>query len=268
VSNSLIRDLESRAKIKVESLRVDKSEFDRYFQKWSYDKIYIKNKEEKALEHFVAIKLLDFKKKDVFIDIASLNSPFPNVVSKTYGCKVYKQDLSYPAGVNRNVIGSDAAAMPLEAGSVSKMTLHCSFEHFEGDADTRFVKEAGRVLKPGGMVCILPLYLSKGYYIQNDPTVDRTGLVFDEGASIKEVAGWNNRFGRIYSVDKLKERIFNNCGDLEIKMYFLENTKDIHPDCYLNFILVLIKKAALNQNGPELPGIYELAKRALNRIRR
>ena len=241
----MLKELEVKTKLNIIPLRIEKSEFAKYLQRWDYQRLYSKNKEEKALEHFVSIKLLKFNTGDVFIDIASANSPFPRIISEVYGCNVYRQDMVYPYGVNGMNIGGDASALPIESNWVSKMTLHCSFEHFEGDADMRFIKEVSRVLKPGGMVCILPLYLRKEYCNLSDPAVDRTGLVFDKGAAIKEVAGWDNRFGRIYSIDKFKERILNNCGDLESAIYFLENEKDAHQECYLKFILILKKPLSL-----------------------
>ena len=67
-----------------------------------------------------------------------------------------------------------------------KLFLHNSFEHFEGDADTGFVREAWRVLKPGGRVCIVPLYLSTRHQILTDPFVDRRGVVWDPDAEVVE----------------------------------------------------------------------------------
>ena len=56
--------------------------------------------------------------------------------------KLYRQDLVFPAGVHGDRIGGSAAELPLDASSVDAMTLHCSYEHFEGDADTGFIRIA------------------------------------------------------------------------------------------------------------------------------
>ncbi len=56
---------------------------------------------EKALEHYLAAKFLDLNKEDVYIDIASFDSPGPEIYRSLYGCSVYRQDLSYPEGVTR-----------------------------------------------------------------------------------------------------------------------------------------------------------------------
>ena len=69
---------------------------------------------EKTLEHYLAAKFLDFSKDDVYIDIASENSPVTEIYHKLYGCKTYRQDLAFPKGLNGNVIGGEASNMPIE----------------------------------------------------------------------------------------------------------------------------------------------------------
>lgn len=123
---------------------------------------------EKSLEHFVAAKLLTIGYGETYIDVASALSPAPEIYQRLYGCLSYRQDLVYPVGVHDNVIGGDASAMPVPDGFADKISLHCSFEHFEQDRDIRFIEEACRVLKPGGKLCILPLYLYTEYAIQTD----------------------------------------------------------------------------------------------------
>jgi len=63
------------------------------------------------------------------------------------------------SGFNGNTIGGNATDMLITDGVATKMALHCSFEHFEGDEDIRFIKEADKVLRGEGKMCILPLYL-------------------------------------------------------------------------------------------------------------
>jgi SAM-dependent methyltransferase len=55
-------------------------------------------------------------------------------------------------------VGSDACAIPLPAETVDAISLHCSLEHFEGEADTRFATEAFRILRPGGALLVIPFY--------------------------------------------------------------------------------------------------------------
>ena len=114
---------------------------------------------------------------DVFVDIASCSSPFADIVERLDNCIAYRQDLDFPPGVNGRTIGGSAEHLPIADGFFSRMTLHCSFEHFEGDADIGFVKEAGRVLRPGGAACILPLYVSEIFHNLTDPGDRKTATL-------------------------------------------------------------------------------------------
>ena len=80
------------------------------------------------------------------------------------------------------------------------MTLHCSFEHFERDSDSRFVRECARVLRPGGKTVIIPLYLSNRRFIVTDPYhYTREAIPFDDGAQPVMLVGYL-RHGRHYDV--------------------------------------------------------------------
>jgi hypothetical protein len=117
----------------------------------------------------IILPLISSQKMTVYIDIANANSPAPEIYSKLARCKTYRQDLIYPEGLHGDVIGGDAAKMPLPNGFASAMALHCSFEYFEGDSDQEFIREESRVFRSGGRLCIVPLYLFPEYAIQTDP---------------------------------------------------------------------------------------------------
>ena len=176
---------------------------------------------------------------DVFVDIASCSSPFADIVERLGTSTAYRQDLDFPPGVSGRTIGGSAEHLPFADGFFSRMTLHCSFEHFEGEADMGFVTEAGRVLRPGGAACVLPLYVSEIFHNVTDPEIERPGLYFDEGAAVAEVRGWRNRFGRFYDAARLSQRVLERIGRLEATIYFIENEKDVAPACYLKFALLL-----------------------------
>ncbi|HVO67738.1 MAG TPA: methyltransferase domain-containing protein [Syntrophales bacterium] len=197
---------------------------------------------EKSLEHYLAAKLLALSRSDVYIDIANSYSPVPEIYEKLYGCKVYRQDLKFPNGVNNNVIGGDAAHMPLEDGFATKMALHCSFEHFERDSDMRFIREASRVLSSDGRLCILPLYLFTVYAIQTDIAVLSEGSIkFENDAIIYAADGWEERHGRFYDIPHLISRIRNNLNDLRLTIHVIKNPGDIDSSCYVKFAAVFEK---------------------------
>lgn len=126
----------------------------------------------KALEHHLSFKYLDPKGGDVVMDVAASNSPCSELLLKDLGvATAYRQDLNLPAGVNENRVGSPASAIPLPDGSLDSMMLHNSWEHFEGDEDIAFLFETRRLLKPGGRMLIIPLFLKDEMEIWTSPTV-------------------------------------------------------------------------------------------------
>lgn len=204
------------------------------------------NLPEKSLEHFIAADLLQLYPTDIYIDIASAHSPTPVIYHRLYGVTAYRQDLSYPPGLHESTIGGDAADMSLQDGFATKMGLHCSFEHFEGDSDIRFIREAGRVLRPGGSLCITPLYLYEEYAIQTDPVVSTpAGLIFEQDATVYCAQGWSNRHGRFYDPEHLVTRIANNLGNMRAHLYRITNAQQAHDSCYARFAL-LIRKPEVN----------------------
>lgn len=232
-------------KIPVIPFRVDTAAFQRYLERAKYPSSYRETFGnlfvEKALEHFVSLELMPMGPDDVSVDIASCSSPFADIAERLGSCTAFRQDLDFPPGVNGRTIGGSAEHLPFPDGFFSRMTLHCSFEHFEGDADIGFVKEAGRVLRPGGAACILPLYVSEIFHNLTDPGVERQRLFFDDGAAVAEVRGWQNRFGRFYDAERLSQRVLRNLGPLDATIHFVENQKDVAPACYLKFALLLRK---------------------------
>ncbi|MCT7970694.1 glycosyltransferase [Laspinema olomoucense] len=233
--------------IQVEDYEIDISEYERYFQSGNYlqefSEYYAFNRVEKSLEHYVAAKLLQLSNRDIYIDIGSEKSPVPEIYRRLFGLQTYRQDLSYPPGINGDRIGGNAAQMPVPDSFATKMALHCAFEHFEGDADIGFVREVARVLKPGGAVCILPLYLAKDYAIQTDPVtaISTGGVNFELDAVIYCASGWQNRHGRFYDPEHLVQRICQNLNGLTLKIYRIKNAQGVDSSCYLRFAAVLEK---------------------------
>lgn len=174
------------------------------------------NQREKRFEHFVAMSLLNLGGDDVFIDVAACSSPLPEITSRVYGCTSYGQDIMYPEGVQGQYIGGDACAMPVPDGFATAATLACSLEHFEGDGDTRLFRELGRVLRPGGRVVSVPLYLHLFAAAMTDPryALNSDGLSFDPDTVVFCSDGWGNRHGRFYSPTTLKRRILEPNQDL------------------------------------------------------
>lgn len=201
------------------------------------------NAMEKYLEHYVSTKLLALQKgrSDLYIDIAADDSPMTEIVADLYGIRSFRQDVTYPPGVRGTSIGGDACKLPLPDGFATRLTLHCSFEHFEGDRDARFLREAARILQPGGRLCILPVYLADTYHILTNPLLDLSGVVFDAEAAVYCGQDVFVQHARYYDVTHLMSRVAANRTSLGMTLYEITNARDIHPDSYLRFALLFQK---------------------------
>lgn len=233
--------------VPVEPFRIDLAAYRCFFERARYGRFrfyYAGGRDagihEKALEHFLAAELMGLRADDVYIDIASYHSPAARIYRELYGCTSYVQDLQYPQGLRGDRIGGSAAAMAVTDGFASAMALHNAFEHFEGEHDTGFVREAARVLRPGGRLCIVPLFMFTRYAIQTDPVeLPREGIAFDEHAVLYAARGWRNRHGRWYDAANLVSRLLAHAAPLRARVMNLVNARDVHPDCYAQFALLL-----------------------------
>ncbi|MEG5232749.1 glycosyltransferase [Microcoleus sp. AT9b-C3] len=241
--------------IEVDDYEINVDEYRQYFIKARYLEdfadYYSFNRVEKSLEHYLATKLLKLDSEDIYIDVASETGTVPKIYAKMFRCKTYTQDLSHPPGLNGDIIGGNAADMPLPNEFATKMALHCSFEHFEDDSDIGFVKEAARVLKPGGAVCILPLYLFDEYSVQSDPVtvISSGGVNFEKDSVIYCLDGFNNRHCRFYDPQHFFDRICRNLNGLKLKIYRIKNAKQVDESCYIQFAAVLEKPLDDNTFG-------------------
>ena len=164
----------------------------------------------------------------------------PQIYGKLFGMRAYRQDIAYPAGLRGDTIGGDAAHMPVPDGFATRMCLHCSFEHFEGESDAGFVREAERVLRPGGALCVVPLYLAEEYAIQTDPEM-AAGVRFEPDAIVYGADGWGNRHGRFYDPEHLVSRVLRRAGAMTLRVYAIGNAPDVDPSCYVRFAMVMSK---------------------------
>ncbi len=246
-SDTIVADL-ARVGLELHPYRVDLAAFRAHEAAHGYPRNYAGGpleeggmREQKLLEYFVSLDLLAVRPLDVVVDVASEWSIFPEVLRRISGATVYRQDLMYAPGVHGDRIGGSAAHMPVPDGFADKLVLHNAFEHFEGTADSDFIVEAWRVLKPGGTLCILPLFMSDQYSILTDPLVDRRDIMWDDGARVIELPWWHNRFGRFYDAESLQRRVLAPAGRFRNILYHIENTTELHPRSYLHFALVLRK---------------------------
>ena len=181
----------------------------------------------------------------MLIDIAAAVSPFADIARRLYGCQTYRQDLIYPPGVHGDRIGGSAADLPLPDGFATKLVLHNSIEHFENDADIGFLREAQRILRPGGVCVILPIFMAAHFSDITDPFVDRSGLRFDPGARVHYVRHWaGGRFSRHYDVAALRTRLLANLTDVDVRLIYVQDPEVISHVGDEHLILVFRKPLA------------------------
>jgi SAM-dependent methyltransferase len=248
-SEAIVESL-TRLPVNVRPYRIDVGRFHAHVDSFGYPRMYAAgplaeggNRENKLLEYFISLELLNLNVGQVIIDIASEHSIFPAVVRLMREAEVFRQDLIYPDGIHGDRIGGNAAAMPVADQFADALVLHNSFEHFEGTADMEFVSESWRVLKPGGTVLIVPLFVSDRYTIITDPLTDQRGVAWDAGARVVELPGWHNRFGRFYDAPALERRVLSPAREIgyELEILRVVNLEEIHPLASTHFALVMRK---------------------------
>lgn len=125
------------------------------------------------------------------------------------------------------------------------MTMHCSLEMFEGDADMAVVAEAARVLKPGGRLVVVPLYLHEIHHVLRDPRTDRETLPeLDEGARLVYRARyWKVAFARFYSPEALHRRLFSASSALRPTLHRLDGAKALDISIYARWAMTFEKSS-------------------------
>lgn len=232
-----------RGGVPMEDFAIDAARFARYEQRAEYaaryPAYYGVRMAEKHLEHFVTMELLGLSSTDVFIDIASEDSPVPDIFERLTGAATYWQDIQYEAGIHGRKIGGDACALPVADGFASAAALTCSLEHFEKDADMLLCDELARVLRPGGRLVIAPLYMFPEPVTQTDPVYSaQADVPFDDGVTIYCARDWRNRHGRFYSPETLKERVLSRLGNaFDCAVKAIGNHEQIDGHTYLRFAL-------------------------------
>jgi hypothetical protein len=228
-----VEQLEAMPNNPVKKISIDPSDFQKFKALYKDERDGIDD--QKLLEYYISYTFLDFSEQDTYIDIAAQNCPFAFFVREKFGCKAYRQDLYYlKRGLHGDEIGGDASRLPLKDESVSKISLHNSFEHFEGDSDIHFIQEAQRVLSVGGKMIIVPLFVADQYQIETDAGwIDASGK--------KRLWGKGARFSRLYDVEQFDKRILQNAQAFTPRFFFIENIREVGENCYGQLFVVFEK---------------------------
>lgn len=125
------------------------------------------------------------------------------------------------------------------------MSCHSAYETFIGDVDIKLIREAAGILKIGGKLIIVPLYMHEQYLSTTSPTLYKKGFA-DEGSfeCIRTDCRGGLAIGRFYDVDALKRRVLDVAKEvgLKAKVYvFPDELVTCDAFAYLKFILELRK---------------------------
>jgi hypothetical protein len=202
---------------------------DKYKELANYYKSNLENYIEKVLEHYLTYKYLHLKDNDVFIDVAAHMSPWAEILNNNLNIRAYKQDLRYAEGIDGVRIGGDACNLPLSPNSVDSMALHCSFECFQGDGDINLIKEAGRVLRVGGMIGIIPVYTATTHMVSTGPKCNLENILVEKEARWcwRDDRWGYSPFSRHYSPEIFKSRVFDNLCNMRGEILLFTNLQDI-----------------------------------------
>ncbi len=189
---------------------------------------------QKCLEHYLSFKYTAPEAGSTIIDIAACGSPFANILN-SLGYDAYCLDMAYPPGINGKQIGCDASNTGLPEAFASSLILHCAFECFMGDADKLFLKEASRIMKKGGKLCITPLYLSRVHINQSSPLCLQDSIIIDQEAKkVWRSDVWNAPFARHYSPAIFYSRVYSGAPtDMNVQVVRIDNLEEI--SCFFGF---------------------------------
>ncbi len=176
-----------------------------------------------GLWHMIGFELCKLERSDTVIDIGAQTGVWGRIARRRYGCKVFDVDIQYAPGIHSNKVGAEASSIPLPSASVSHIVSFCAFNCFEDMSDILFLREATRLLVPGGKLVIVPLCVAEEYVNLYDPAACTPSESFDSEARLVPRPGWKVRFGRWYDYRAFVKRIEVNITSF---------TKEIWHVCY------------------------------------
>ncbi|MDD2336795.1 MAG: glycosyltransferase [Geobacteraceae bacterium] len=210
---------------------------------------------EKCLEHYLAYRELGLKKGDRYIDVAAASSKWYEVLQNK-GLDAYALDLVFPKGLHGWQIGADASETDLPDGFATALSLQCAFETFEGDADTKFIHEAARVLQDGGRLAITPLYLENNHIVLSSPDTNLSTHSPDEGSlRVWRTDLYQAAFSRHYSAPAFVQRVGSAMRGFNYRIIRYTNLDELrlkYPGqrIYCDFQLAAHKTAQEKLEGP------------------
>lgn len=195
---------------------------DRFYRR--FNDIWI----EKCLEHYLVDRELGLGPNDIYVDVASAGSPWARVL-RHCGVEAYRLDLIYREGRNGINIGGDAVRTGLSDGSVRSVSIQCAFELFYGDTDRVFIDEVARILHPGGLGAVTPLYLDDAHFVLHSPrSLPPQGSEEPGAVRVWRDDGVRAPYSRHYSPEAFVARIASRLpADLGCRVVYTPNLGEV-----------------------------------------
>lgn len=204
--------------------------------------------QEKIFEHYLSYTLLgldSYCSSDSYVDVAAADSPWAMMLREYRALSAFAIDLTMrpPLAELSYYRVEDATRTSFDSRSVRGISLHCAYEMFVGDSDTRAIAEFARILAPGGSAIIVPLYLHTHYCCYSSPEYWGRGYA-DIGS--REYVNREAReipSSRKYDPEQLHERVLEPArrAGLEPHIFCMRNQSAVSPEIYCHFILELRK---------------------------
>ena len=220
----------------VDRLDFDKIRYERwlssFFPEWQKRYGYILHK--KIIELFVTYQMLDLQEDDEYMDAAGgINTYADRIKCK----KRYLQGVSASSelrsalGNEIDYIQGDAAKIDLPDESLTKISSHHSFEHFQSNSDSNFIKEVQRLLKVGGKCCIIPIFIADKYVEVSRSNKHQyhydanSTYIIDSTARITGGASCGD-YARIYDTSSFNKRVIDQIDREKFNISLSEVTID------------------------------------------
>ena len=243
----------------LKTLTISREDFQEFKDRLPFPSYYFSHdavlRNEKLLEHFIAYEMCNLQdavsasasanaKDFLYLDVAGSGSPWVQVLNDN-GINAVSIDLQPSASFRHLEFyrKMDATKTDFEPASVDGISLQCAYEMFIGDNDRLLVDECVRILKPGGSVVIVPLYMHTHYCGYS--TLEYYGKGFaDPGATEYIRLGIPGvPFSRKYDVEKLNERVISRAEQqgMTCVLYALQDKDSLGEGVYCHFVLKMTK---------------------------
>ena len=205
---------------------------------------------KKGLEFFFSAHILGIEDEHAVLDAAGGRSYYLKAVrANTSAKRLFLTDHIYD-GIKESeegikIVGGDISAIQLEDASIDRIACHHAFEHFQDDKDVGFIKEAHRILRKGGSLVIIPLFLVDQYVecwnVDTRKKFDENStVVIDRTASIPG-ADDDGHFARLYDLANFRSRVISAAESAGFEYEIVEcevDSKSV-PDMKSNFGSIL-----------------------------